>query len=46
MLKRKVLPLVLIVLFAGIFWAFQSRGENGNSLANTTEIIDDSWGNY
>ncbi len=26
MLSRKVLPLVVITLFAGVFWAFQSKG--------------------
>ena len=39
MLKRKVLPIVLIVLFAAIFWAFQSRGENGTSLSTQQKIL-------
>ena len=39
MLKRKVLPIVLIVLFAGIFWAFQSQGGNGNSLTTQQKIL-------
>ena len=28
-MSKKVLPVVLIVLFGGIFWAFRSRGNNG-----------------
>ena len=39
MLKRKVLPIVLIVLFAGIFWAFQTRGGNGTSLSTQQKIL-------
>lgn len=39
MLKRKVLPLVLVVLFAGIFWAFQSQGGNGSSLTTQQKIL-------
>jgi len=39
MLKRKVLPVVLVVLFAGIFWAFQSQGGNGNSLSTQQKIL-------
>jgi carboxyl-terminal processing protease len=39
MLKRKVLPVVLVVLFAGIFWAFQSRGGNGTSLSTQQQIL-------
>ena len=39
MLKRKVLPIVLIVSFAGIFWAFQSQGGNGNSLSTQQKIL-------
>ncbi len=29
MLKRKVWPIVLVMIFAGSFWAFQSQGEDG-----------------
>ncbi|HEX8278988.1 MAG TPA: carboxy terminal-processing peptidase [Segetibacter sp.] len=39
MLKRKVLPVVLVVLFSGIFWAFQSQGGNGNSLSTQQKIL-------
>ena len=39
MLKRKVLPIVLIVLFAAIFWAFQIRGGNGTSLSTQQKIL-------
>jgi len=39
MLKRKVLPVVLVVLFAGVFWAFQSQGGNGNSLSTQQKIL-------
>ncbi|MDB5193473.1 MAG: tail-specific protease [Segetibacter sp.] len=39
MLKRKVLPVLLIVLFAGIFWAFQSQGEDGKSLSTQQKIL-------
>ncbi|MDQ6812985.1 MAG: PDZ domain-containing protein, partial [Bacteroidota bacterium] len=39
MLKRKVLPVVLVILFAGIFWAFQSQGGNGSSLATQQKIL-------
>ncbi len=39
MLKRKVLPVVLIVLFAGVFWAFQSQGGNGSSLTTQQKLL-------
>lgn len=39
MLKRKVLPVVLVVLFAGIFWAFQSQGEDGNTTTTQQRIL-------
>jgi carboxyl-terminal processing protease len=39
MLKRKVLPIVLVVLFAGIFWAFKSMGEDGKSLSQQQKIL-------
>jgi carboxyl-terminal processing protease len=39
MLKRKVLPVVLIVLFAAIFWAFQTQGGNGTSLSTQQKIL-------
>src|SRR4051794_25201455 len=39
MLKRKVLPVVVVVLFAGIFWAFQSQGGNGNNLTTQQKIL-------
>lgn len=39
MLKRKVLPVVLIVLFAAIFWAFQTQGGNGTSLTTQQKIL-------
>jgi carboxyl-terminal processing protease len=39
MLNKRVLPLVLIVLFGSIFWAFQSRGENGKSLTTQERIL-------
>ena len=39
MLNRKVLPLVLVMIFAGVFWAFQSQGENGKSLTNQQKIL-------
>ena len=39
MLKRKVLPVVLVVLFAGILWAFQSQGGNGTSLTTQQKIL-------
>ncbi len=39
MLKRKVLPIVLVILFSGIFWAFQSQGGNGNSLSTQQKIL-------
>lgn len=39
MLKRKVLPVVLVVLFAGMFWAFQSQGGDGNSPATQQKLL-------
>lgn len=39
MLKRKVLPIVLVVLFAAIFWAFQTQGGNGTSLSTQQKIL-------
>lgn len=39
MLQRKVLPIVLIVLFAAIFWAFQTQGGNGTSLTTQQKIL-------
>ncbi|WP_207493409.1 carboxy terminal-processing peptidase [Aridibaculum aurantiacum] len=39
MLNRKVLPLVLVMIFAGVFWAFQSQGENGKSLTTQQKIL-------
>ena len=39
MLQRKVLPIVLIVLFAAIFWAFQTQGGNDTSLTTQQKIL-------
>ncbi|MCW3078782.1 carboxy terminal-processing peptidase [Segetibacter sp.] len=39
MLKRKVLPVVLVVLFSGVFWAFQSHGGNGGSITTQQKIL-------
>ena len=39
MVNRKVLPLVLIMMFTGLFWAFQSQGENGKSLTTQQKIL-------
>ena len=39
MLKRKVLPIVLIILFAGSFWAFKSMGEDGTPLTQQQKIL-------
>lgn len=39
MLKRKVLPIVLVVLFAAIFWAFQIQEGNGTSLSTQQKIL-------
>ncbi len=39
MINRKVLPVVLIVMFAGVFWAFQSRGGNGEGLTNQEKLL-------
>ncbi len=39
MLKRKVLPIVLVVLFAAIFWAFQTQGGSGTSLSTQQKIL-------
>ena len=33
------MPVILIVLFAGIFWAFQSRGDDGISLSTQQQIL-------
>jgi carboxyl-terminal processing protease len=39
MLNRKVLPIVLIMILAGVFWAFQSQGGNGKSLSTQEKIL-------
>jgi carboxyl-terminal processing protease len=39
MLKRKVWPIVLVILFAGSFWAFQSQGEDGKSKLSQQQRI-------
>lgn len=39
MLNRKVLPVVLIIVFGSIFWAFQSQGGNGRSLTTQEKIL-------
>ncbi len=39
MFKRKVWPIVLVVTFAGIFWAFRSNGENGKSVSTQERIL-------
>jgi carboxyl-terminal processing protease len=39
MLKRKVLPIVLVIFFAGSFWAFKSMGEDGKSLSQQQKIL-------
>jgi carboxyl-terminal processing protease len=39
MLNRKVLPVVLVMIFAGVFWAFQSQGGNGKSLSTQEKIL-------
>ena len=39
MLNRKVLPVVVIVLLSGIFWAFQSKGGNGGSITNQQKLL-------
>ena len=39
MLNKRVLPVVLIVVLASIFWAFQSQGEDGKSLTNQQRIL-------
>src|SRR4051794_6990106 len=39
MLRRKVLPIVLVVLFAIIFWAFQTQGGNGTTLTTQQKIL-------
>src|SRR5215210_4293598 len=39
MMKRKVLPFVLIILLAGCFWAFKSLGEDGKSLSKEQKIL-------
>jgi len=48
MFKRKVWPILLIVAFAGTFWAFRSNGANGNAttqekiLTSLTQIIKEN----
>src|SRR3712207_4909336 len=39
MLKRKVLPIVLVVLFAAVFWAFQTQGGIGSSITTQQKIL-------
>ncbi len=39
MFKRKVWPFILIVSFAGIFWAFRSNGEAGDSATTQEKIL-------
>lgn len=39
MINRKVLPFVLIIMVAGVFWAFQSRGGNGEGLTNQEKLL-------
>ena len=39
MIKRKVLPIVLVIFFAGIFWAFQSRGGGGDETNTNQEKL-------
>ena len=39
MLSRKVLPLVVITLFAGVFWAFQSKGGDVTSTSSQQKLL-------
>src|SRR5688572_23346852 len=39
MMKPKVLPLVLLILFAGSFWAFKSLGEDGKAVSKQQKIL-------
>src|SRR4051794_20185864 len=39
MLKRKVLPIVLVILYAAIFWAFQTQGGSGTTLTTQQKIL-------
>lgn len=39
MMSRKVLPLVLIVLFGVTFWAFKSRGGDDSTLAKQQKLL-------
>ena len=39
MLSRKVLPLVFITLFAGVFWAFQSKGGDVTSTTSQQKLL-------
>ncbi|TDH27371.1 tail-specific protease [Segetibacter sp. 3557_3] len=39
MMKPKVLPLVLLLVFAGIFWAFKSLGEDGKTVSKQQKIL-------
>ena len=39
MIKRKVLPIVLVIFFAGIFWAFQSRGGGDETNTNQEKLL-------
>lgn len=39
MLNRKVLPAVLVILFAGMLWAFQSQGGNGQPLTTQQRLL-------
>ena len=39
MLNKKVLPVVLIVLIGGSFWAFKSKGSNDNDLLAKQQLL-------
>ncbi len=39
MMSRKVLPIVLVLLFAGSFWAFKSMGSDARSLTKQQKIL-------
>ena len=39
MMKPKVLPLVLIILCVGSFWAFKSLGEDGKAVSKQQKIL-------